>query len=200
MTEDVVCNKDWHEYSAGGLAAFVNILCTFPAYKLMIRQQVTGVGVFTGFRELKKEGIFKLYRGVGPPLIQKSASLSIMFGSYHSVQKNLAERYPEVNSLYIKLISGLIAGSIESLLTPFERMQTMLSLSEHKDYTRVQNTVHAFLKIKKHYNFKEYYRGFTAILLRNGPSTALYFFASRTNKIFFSRSSSSLSKYIGRFY
>lgn len=168
-------NKDWHDYIAGGGAAVVNLMCTFPAHKIMIRQQVDGIPLLKAFKQIKKEGFLKLYRGVGPPLMQKTTGLSIMFGSYHNIQKGLEEKYPTANVWTVNIVASLLAGCFEALLTPFERMQTLLAISEHKDYVRVQNTIHTILKIKKHYTIKEYYRGFTAILLRNGPSTALFF-------------------------
>lgn len=167
--------KGWHEFAAGGSAAVVNILVTFPVHKTMIRQQIDGISMVSALRQLKGEGLFKLYRGVGPPLIQKAISCSIMFGSYYSIQKTLIKRYPRTNETFLKILSAVIAGSFESLMTPFERVQTLLAISEHKDYVKVHNTVHAFLKIKKHHNLKEYYRGFSAILMRNGPSTTLFF-------------------------
>lgn len=167
--------KGWHEFAAGGSAAVVNILVTFPVHKTMIRQQIDGISMVRALHQLKGEGLFKLYRGVGPPLIQKTISCSIMFGSYYSIQKTLIDKNPRTNETFLKILSAMIAGSFESLLTPFERVQTLLAISEHKDYVKVHNTVHAFLKIRKHHNLKEYYRGFSAVLLRNGPSTALFF-------------------------
>ena len=175
MKDSCTTTKEWHEYVAGCGSAIFNILCTFPAHKLMLRQQVDGVNIFGAFLQLKEEGVFKLYRGVAPPLIQKAAGLSIMFGCYHSLHNKLFEMYPNFNPILVQLLAAMAAGSIESLLTPFERMQTLLSISEHNDYVKVSNTLHTFLKIKKHYNLKEYYRGYSAILLRNGPSTALFF-------------------------
>ncbi|XP_057309640.1 mitochondrial nicotinamide adenine dinucleotide transporter SLC25A51-like [Hydractinia symbiolongicarpus] len=191
--------KEWHEYVAGAGAAAVNILITFPAYKLMIRQQVDGITVFTGFQQLKREGLCKLYRGVGPPLLQKGASLSIMFGSYHSLRKKILEKYPHANTTTVTVVSAMLAGTLESVLTPLERIQTLLAISEHKNYVRVQNTVHAFLKINKHHNFREYYRGYTAILLRNGPSTALFFLFREPIKAFLPEVHSSLQDFVEDF-
>lgn len=185
--------KNWHEFAAGGSAAVVNICTTFPLYKTMLRQQIDGISMLKAFRQLKNEGLFKLYRGVGPPLIQKAVSCSIMFGSYHSIQKTLIERYPRTNEHGLKIVAAMVAGSFESLMTPFERVQTLLAISEHKDYAKVHNTVHAFLKIRKHHNFKEYYRGFTAILLRNGPSTALFFMLREPIKDLFPATDSGLT-------
>lgn len=185
--------KNWHEFAAGGSAAIVNIMTTFPLYKTMLRQQIDGIGMLCAFRQVKNEGVFNLYRGVGPPLIQKAVSCSIMFGSYHSIQKTLIEKYPRTNETSLKILAAMVAGSFESLMTPFERVQTLLAISEHKDYAKVHNTVHAFLKIKKHHNFKEYYRGFTAVLLRNGPSTALFFLLREPIKGLFPSSDSGLT-------
>lgn len=168
-------DKEWHDYAAGCGCAIFNIVCTFPLHKMMIRQQVDGVNFYKAFFQLKQEGFLKLYRGVGPPLLQKAAGLSIMFGCYHSIYSKLSTTFPNSNTVMIQFVAGMLAGTIESFLTPFERMQTLLIISEHKNYAKVSNTIHTFLKIKKHYHWKEYYRGYTSILLRNGPSTALFF-------------------------
>ena len=175
-------HPDWHEYAAGGGAAFINLACTFPAHKAMLRQQVESITLYGAVTQLKQEGIFKLYRGFAPPLLQKCAALSIMFGSFHTFEKKFTEYFGYQNSVTIKIAAALLAGSIEALLTPLERMQTLLAISEHKDYVYVRNTLHTFLKIRKHYNWKEYYRGFTPILLRNGPSTAVFFVFRETIK------------------
>ena len=73
---------DWPSFLCGAGAAVTNILLTFPANKLMFRQQVDGLRVGQAFRSMRHEGLRSLYRGVGPPLLQKTASLSLMFGMY----------------------------------------------------------------------------------------------------------------------
>ncbi len=165
--------QDWQDFVCGGGAACVNILFTYPMFKLMLRQQVDGVRTFKAFRQLRTEGLANLYRGVLPPLLQKGASCSIMFGCYHKFQKILLSNYPGQNQVAMQVCSGFMAGTLEAVLTPFERVQTLLS--DHKHHARIANTVHAFRKIWKHYPFKEYYRGLSVIILRNGPSSALFF-------------------------
>lgn len=167
--------KDYQEFISGAGAAVVNIFCTFPAQKVIVRQQVDGVNAFTAIRQLRNESFTKLYRGVGPPLIMKAAGLSVMFGSFATFQRMILQQRPHMRSVEVNVWAGMMAGTLESLLAPFERLQTLLLLSEHKNFTRVENTVHAFLKIKKHYGLKEYYRGFSTILLRNGPSCGMFF-------------------------
>lgn len=164
---------DWQDFVCGGASACVNIFATYPMFKLMLRQQIDGVGTFKALGQLKREGITTLYRGLLPPLLQKVSSASIMFGCYHKFQRILLSRYPNSNHIFLQICSGTMAGTLEACLTPFERVQTLLS--DHKHHEKIANTMHAFRKIWKHYTIKEYYRGFSAVALRNGPSSAMFF-------------------------
>ena len=165
--------SDWQDFVCGAASASVNIFMTYPMFKLMIRQQIDGVRTFNALGQLRREGIANLYRGLLPPLLQKASSAAIMFGCYHKFQRILLSKYPSTNHVYLQICSGTMAGTLEACLTPFERVQTLLS--DHKHHEKIANTVHAFRKIWKHYTIKEYFRGFSAIVLRNGPSSALFF-------------------------
>jgi len=77
--------------------------------------------------------------------------------------------------------ASIIAGSTEAILVPFERIQTLLQ--DRNYYNKFHNMKHAFLTIGPQYGFKEYYRGLTPVLLRNGPSNALFFFMKDVAKI-----------------
>lgn len=130
-----------------------------------------GVEATFALNQLQKEGLTYLYRGMLPPLMQRSLSMSIMFGVYDgSLQPLLAW---EVNSYIAKSTAGIIAGSVEATLMPFERLQTLLI--HPKYHNKFRNTAHAARHIARHYGIKEFYRGLTPILLRNGPSNALFF-------------------------
>lgn len=164
---------DWPDFACGAGAAVVNILVTFPAYKVMFRQQVEGLRVREAVRQVLREGLSNLYRGVVPPLMQKGTSLAIMFGSYHKFQKVLSRTFTNTSSVTTNAAAAMLAGSLEATLTPFERVQTLLSHRGHNE--RFTNTFHAFKVIGKQYGFREYYRGLTPILFRNGPSNVLFF-------------------------
>lgn len=47
-----------------------------------------GVQIGTAFNQLKSEGMLYLYRGMFPPLAQKTLSLSLMFGVYDGIKVN----------------------------------------------------------------------------------------------------------------
>lgn len=134
-------------------------------------QMLHNVRVGGAFDQLRSEGILFLYRGVLPPLMQKSVSTSLMFGLYENCRKPMvACNIPPVigNST-----AAMLAGTIEAVLTPFERVQTLMQDSGyHKQF---RNTSHALKIILADYGFKEFYRGLVPVLLRNGPSNIFFF-------------------------
>lgn len=70
------------------------------------------------------------------------------------------------------MVSLNLTGTTEAILVPFERVQTILQ--DQRRANKFSNTAHAF-RILRMYGIREYYRGLTAILLRNGPSNAVFF-------------------------
>lgn len=59
------------------------------------------------------------------------------------------------------------------MLMPFERIQTLLADSHY--HTHFRNTSQAFHYVYVNYGYRELFRGATPILLRNGPSNAIFF-------------------------
>lgn len=131
-----------------------------------------GVNSSSAFQQLRHEGITFLYRGIFPPLAQKTASLSLMFGVYDGTRKPLVEKF-NVNPYLAKIIGGITAGTVEAVLMPFERVQTLLADSHY--HSSFNNTAQAFRYVWTQHGFREFYRGLTPILYRNGPSNALFF-------------------------
>ena len=164
--------EDGREFLCGWGAAFVNITMTFPINKVIFRQQLYGLRMPMAVRQLQKEGLLHLYRGLMPPLLQKTTSMSIMFGMYDQFQRLLTHQVPLMPIKLTQASAAMLAGTTEALLAPLERVQTLM---QDKMYQRrFTNTLHAFGELRT-YGLAEYYRGWTAILLRNGPSNVPFF-------------------------
>ena len=131
-----------------------------------------GVDSQKAVQDLKKEGVRYLYRGILPPLLQKTASVSLMFGMFGQCQKILHKAFPSLSPFATMSASAIVAGTTEAILTPFERVQTLLQDKHY--HSRYKNSLHAFKELRS-YGFKEYYRGLGPILMRNGPSNVLFF-------------------------
>lgn len=131
----------WKEFACGCGAAFVNIGITYPIYKMIFRQMLHGVRISSAFSQLRHEGLLYLYRGMFPPLAQKTISLSIMFGVFDGTRRYLVDDY-HMNAYKAKLTAGIAAGTVETLLLPFERVQTLLADAKYHKY--FANTQGAF--------------------------------------------------------
>uniref|UniRef100_A0A1I7U643 Solute carrier family 25 member 43 n=1 Tax=Caenorhabditis tropicalis TaxID=1561998 RepID=A0A1I7U643_9PELO len=64
------------------------------------------------------------------------------------------------------------SGACEALLCPLERVQALLQTSKYHD--KFKNTLHALTRLQD-YGYREYYRGFSVILIRNSLSNTLFF-------------------------
>lgn len=173
------------EFLRGAASAATNIMITFPVQKLISRQAYEGLTFGQAALTLRADGIANLYRGVVPPLLQKGLSMGVMYGAYdwyfHQLHFIATGRHdfraatdvPQAETTWaVRIGAALLAGSTEGLMTPFERMQTIL---QHRHYNEhYANTLDVARKLWP-FGLREYYRGFSAILLRNGPSTALFF-------------------------
>lgn len=132
---------------------------------------ILGLPMHKVIMQLHEEGLFYLYRGVLAPQCQKTLGMSIMFGVYENTQR-LLHRHTDLELYTKKVISSVTSGTIESVLVPFERVQTLLQHSKHND--RFKNTIHTF-KVVRQFGFLEYYRGFTPLLTRNIIAQTLFF-------------------------
>ncbi|XP_019937439.1 solute carrier family 25 member 51b [Paralichthys olivaceus] len=162
-------------YVCGSIAAFTNIMVTFPIQKVLFRQQLHGVLATEAVRQLQRDGLRNLYRGLLPPLLQKSTTVAIMFGLYEDFSRVLLDRADSsgVPELATRSFAAALAGTAEAFLTPFERVQTLLQ--DHRHHGRFNNTAHTFRILITEYGVRECYRGLVPILLRNSPSNVLFF-------------------------
>uniref|UniRef100_A0A1A9VDG5 Mitochondrial carrier protein n=1 Tax=Glossina austeni TaxID=7395 RepID=A0A1A9VDG5_GLOAU len=101
---------NWEEFACGCGAAFVNIAITYPIYKMIFRQMLHGVPITSAFTQLRHEGLMFLYRGMLPPLAQKTISLSIMFGVFDGTRRYLVDDY-RMNPYKAKIVAGITAGT-----------------------------------------------------------------------------------------
>ncbi len=69
--------------------------------------------------------------------------------------------------------ASLISGSMEAILTPFERIQVVMATPKYNQ--RFPYTIQAIVEVFKIGGFMEFYRGSSIILFRNGLSTSMFF-------------------------
>lgn len=160
------------DYVCGAAASLFNVWITFPINKLMFRQQIEGIRVCKAFNQLLKEGPRNAYRGVLPPLLQRTITVSLMFGTYTKTSHYITNHTPLSLPFFIThSLAATTAGFAEAILVPLERTQCLL---QHSNFNKeLRNTRHTFEVLYQN-GFKEYYRGLSAVLWRNSISNILF--------------------------
>ncbi|XP_048845813.1 mitochondrial nicotinamide adenine dinucleotide transporter SLC25A51-like [Brienomyrus brachyistius] len=159
-------------YICGGCAGITSITIAYPIRKVVFRQQLFGVCITEAIRQLQRDGMRTLYRGLLPPLLEKTTTAAIMFGLYEDMSRLLPQPAGSPG-LLTSSMAAMLAGTAEATLTPFNRVQTLLQ--DQRNHTRFNNTSHAFRILLRDYGVRELYRGMVPILLRNGPYNVLFF-------------------------
>ncbi|XP_026310832.1 solute carrier family 25 member 51-like [Piliocolobus tephrosceles] len=72
-------------YLCGCCAALNNFTITFPIQNVLFRQQLYSIKTRDVKLHLRRDGFRNLYRGILPPLMQKTTILALMFGLYEDL-------------------------------------------------------------------------------------------------------------------
>ncbi|KAF7991735.1 hypothetical protein HCN44_010536 [Aphidius gifuensis] len=185
-------SNDTREFICGWGAAVINVTVTYPINKIIFRQILEGVPANEAVKQLSSEGIRLLYRGILPPLCQKTLSLSIMFSVYEGSRTRLMILINQ--PILSKIIAANVAGTAEAMLMPLERIQTLLQ--DWRYHNKFKNTSHAFKFILQNYGFTECYRGLFPIILRNGLSNLTFFTLRDQSKQLIGNDESFLSNFV----
>lgn len=84
-----------------------------------------GVEMKSAVHELRLEGFAFLYRGILPPLAQRTVSLSLMFGLYDGTKKPLVKL--GFNEYVAKFIAGMTAGKFDSFILNNKNLEFYLN-------------------------------------------------------------------------
>ncbi|ETW04041.1 hypothetical protein, variant [Aphanomyces invadans] len=105
--------------------------------------------------------------------MQAAVSKSIMFGLYNTYYTKLTDTFgPEIGGISTSHYAAFLSGTSEAILTPFERIQTLLQTTKYN--STFSSAADAVVKVTRR-GLREHYRGVTAILIRNAPSNIIFF-------------------------
>lgn len=164
----------------GGMSSFLSTLPTliiFPVYKTIFRQQIHNSSIRQAVSQLRKEGLLRLYRGVAPPLLQRTLNGTLLFGVHGTIHHQLTLSSQKVfPSSALPALAGLPTGVVEAVcLTPLERVQNLLQNSQNdKNLPRLKSVL-VEMSARINHPASGYYRGFLPIAVRNALGSMLYF-------------------------
>lgn len=184
------------DFLCGLGAGITNILITYPITKVIFRQILDGVNVQIATKQLVKEGPYFLYRGSLAPMIQKAISMSIMFGVYNYAKTTCREY--KYNQYLSQVCAGIISGTCEAFFMPFDRILILLVHAPY--YGKFRNLPHAFKVVQREYGMREYYRGFSLMVIRNTASNCGFFIAKAEFHKYFNSPKSALNEGMTNFF
>eukprot|EP01117_Protostelium_nocturnum_P014036 TRINITY_DN5303_c0_g1_i1.p1 TRINITY_DN5303_c0_g1~~TRINITY_DN5303_c0_g1_i1.p1 ORF type:complete len:188 (-),score=51.59 TRINITY_DN5303_c0_g1_i1:288-851(-) len=167
---------------AGAVGGAVQCLLGHPLDTVKIRMQTQSAqhpkysNTLNCFSKIiREEGFMALYRGIQSPLFGLTFFSALQFFSYATCKKVVRELTgggDEPFTLTQCVIAGYLSGSIECLYsTPIDLLKIQLqSNNQYKGFFDCARVI-----AKKRGVFPGYYQGFKAMLLRDGPGSALYF-------------------------
>ncbi|XP_060536362.1 solute carrier family 25 member 45-like [Cylas formicarius] len=181
------------DFIAGWVGGLVSLAFTYPLDTIKVRQQNFSASLYIAIRETyRHEGILAFYKGLLSPMIAYGPSNSIFFGLHGICLRCLQHRsiYPymvdnNMNEFYLKqFYAGSFAGFFQAaVMCPVELVKTVLQTTTdgaspwvHNSYTiQYSGPVEAFRGIINQDGFKGLYRGFIPMLIRDVPTSGIYF-------------------------
>ncbi|CAD6191633.1 unnamed protein product [Caenorhabditis auriculariae] len=162
------------DFFCGWGAGCIETCLLYPTNKIIFRQQLHGFSAKAAALQIKNEGVVLLYRGLLPPLLMRTTSRALMFGLFDEFQSILqCPRAPPHSTFSLcHAQAAFLAGVVEATLCPLERIQCILQTSAYNN--RFKNTLDVVKELRP-YGFREYYRGYSVVVVRNALSNSMFF-------------------------
>lgn len=150
--KDLICHQ---------LAIITGVVWIYPLTKISLRQMLSGQSAKKVTFYTVREGLFTMYRGVLPQIIQRCSSITATY----IVHQNINITFKDHPKTRAKMYAGSFLGSLDSFLMPFERVQVLLA--DKRFNQTYKNTWHCFNSLFVEHGLRELYRGFEVVYLRN---------------------------------
>jgi len=116
----------------------------------------------------------------------------LMFSVYEGCKQRLC--LLTGNDVLSKILAANVAGTVEALLMPFERIQTLLQ--DWRYHEKFKNTSHAFRYLLSNHGVTECYRGMVPIIYRNGLSNLMFFTLRDQSKVLLGEKESLMTNFV----
>ncbi|XP_065661368.1 mitochondrial basic amino acids transporter isoform X10 [Hydra vulgaris] len=168
------------EFGAGCIGGAAGVFVGQPFDTVKVRMQVQNGNAGRGIMDcvktiIKNESFIGLYKGITPPLLGVGFQNAIIFGFQGQFRSYVA------NDTTGEIAAGGVTGAVQAVVTtPIELAKIKLQLQGRYCKTSLHNTtykgaIQTILKILEEEGVRGCFRGFTTVLMRDIPATAIYF-------------------------
>ncbi|KAJ1639219.1 mitochondrial carrier domain-containing protein [Pavlovales sp. CCMP2436] len=168
------------ELLAGGAGGALGVAVgqPFDFVKVRLQSQTLYSGPWDCLRKVaKQEGLFGVYRGIMPPVLNSFLLNAIMFGGYGQVQGWM--RDSDVNPVTRSFVAGSYAGLIScAALVPFDVVKCQMQVDcAGGRPAQFSNGVACARAVIAREGVTGMYRGGIVTIFRDSPTTGAYFVA-----------------------
>ncbi|XP_062871595.1 mitochondrial carnitine/acylcarnitine carrier protein [Trichomycterus rosablanca] len=174
-------------FVAGGVGGACLLLAGHPLDTIKVRlqtqprascsQYVMYTGTYDCFRKtVSREGVLGLYKGMGAPLAGVAPMMAISFFGF-GLGKQLLQSDPSVPITYTQTyLAGMLAGVFTTVIVaPGERIKCLLQVQTISGQMKYAGPLDCAVKLYKEKGIRSVYKGTVLTLIRDVPSTGLYF-------------------------
>ncbi|XP_060793086.1 mitochondrial carnitine/acylcarnitine carrier protein [Neoarius graeffei] len=174
-------------FMAGGVGGTCLLFAGHPLDTIKVRlqtqpkasgpQHVLYTGTLDCFRKtLSKEGVLGLYKGMGAPLAGVAPMMAISFFGF-GLGKQLLQSDPSVPITSTQtFLAGMLAGVFTTVIVaPGERIKCLLQVQTISRQLKYTGPVDCAVKLYKQQGIRSVYKGTVLTLIRDVPSSGLYF-------------------------
>uniref|UniRef100_A0AAY4EMB7 Uncharacterized protein n=1 Tax=Denticeps clupeoides TaxID=299321 RepID=A0AAY4EMB7_9TELE len=175
------------DFVAGGVGGACLLFVGHPLDTIKVRLQTQAKiscshdvfysGTYDCFRKtVSKEGFRGLYKGMGAPLAGVAPMMAISFFGY-GLGKQLLQPEPSIPHTYTQIyLSGTLAGVFTTVIVaPGERIKCLLQVQAASGQLKYSGPVDCAVQLYKEQGLRSVYKGTILTLLRDVPSTGVYF-------------------------
>ncbi|XP_059213119.1 solute carrier family 25 member 47-A [Centropristis striata] len=182
------------DFVSGSFAGACGVAVGYPLDTVKVRiqtqRQFTGVSQCIA-ATFSKEGVHGFFKGMSLPITTISMTSSVVFGTYRNCLQCLSQARGAAGGPNTKLevfLSGLAGGIAQtSVMSPGDIVKVRLQCQTESKRRgtnmpkpKYSGPVHCLLSIIKDEGFMGLYRGALPLMLRDGPSFAIYFLSYAT--------------------
>ncbi|XP_074500907.1 mitochondrial carnitine/acylcarnitine carrier protein-like [Sebastes fasciatus] len=193
-------------FVAGGVAGACLLLAGHPLDTIKVRlqtqpkasraQYVLYTGTYDCIRKtVSKEGVLGLYKGMGAPMVGMAPMMAISFFGF-GLGKQLQQTDPNKPLTHTQIfLSGCLAGSFTTVIVaPGERIKCLLQVQASGGHSRYAGPLDCAVRLYKEQGIRSVYKGTVLTLIRDVPSSGLYFLTYEYLKHFLTPEGQSVSQ------
>ncbi|XP_041092945.1 mitochondrial carnitine/acylcarnitine carrier protein-like isoform X2 [Polyodon spathula] len=174
-------------FFAGGVGGVCLILAGHPLDTIKVRlqiqpkaapnQAVLYSGTIDCFRKtVAREGLRGLYKGMGAPLAGVTPMTAISFFGF-GLGKRLQQKEPTDTLTYPQIFAaGMLAGFLTTfIMAPGERIKCLLQVQTHSGTRKYSGPMDCAAQLYKEMGVRGVYKGTVLTLMRDVPTSGIYF-------------------------